>query len=50
MKSTDKKELSQAPAPKTEQHTASKQTSGDKSFDNAIDKMLKKPVYHTPAK
>ncbi len=48
MKSADKK--GQAPAPKPEHVVPPKQTSGDKSFDEAIDKLLKKPVYVTPVK
>lgn len=27
-----------------------KETSGDKAFDDAIDRMLKKPVYTAPSK
>lgn len=49
MKSEDKKETTPAVGkPQTIQ--TKKETSGDKQFDNAIDKMLKKPVYIAPAK
>lgn len=52
MKAADKKEVACAPVQKPEQSTPqhTKQTSGDKSFDDAIDRMLKKPVYQAPAK
>ena len=52
MKPADKKGQDYTPIPKTEppavQHV--KQSSGDKAFDDAIDRMLKKPVYVAPAK
>jgi hypothetical protein len=47
---SDKKEAVSAPAPKPEQTPVPKQSSGDKSFDDAIDRMLKKPVYVAPVK
>jgi hypothetical protein len=50
MKPADKKDMACAPAPKSEQTQPPKQSSGDKSFDEAIDRMLKKPVYIAPAK
>ena len=50
MKSTTKKDMAGHTAAKPEQQTQPKQSSGDKNFDNAIDRMLKKPVYITPAK
>lgn len=51
MKTDDKKDLAGHAVAKPEQHAAqTKQTSGDKNFDNAIDRMLKKPVYQAPAK
>lgn len=49
MKATDKKQASNSVA-KPEQHTPPKQSSGDKQFDDAIDRMLKKPVYQATNK
>jgi hypothetical protein len=52
MKPADKKGQDYTPAQKTDapavQHV--KQSSGDKVFDDAIDRMLKKPIYVSPAK
>ena len=51
MKPAEKKDLACAPAPKPEQSSVhTKQTSGDKAFDEAIDRMLKKPAVFAPAK
>ena len=51
MNTQDNKQLSQATTPKTDQKPAPvKQTSGDKAFDDAIDRLLKKPVQLVPAK
>jgi len=50
MKETSKNEQATAGVRKPEQTNPPKQTSGDKSFDDAIDRMLKKPVYTAPAK
>jgi len=49
MKET-KKEMASGSVRKPEQTNPPKQTSGDKSFDDAIDRMLKKPVYTAPVK
>jgi len=52
MKPADKKEQGFTPVPKNDAPAVqqAKQTSGDKQFDDAIDRMLKKPVYVVPAK
>lgn len=50
MKQDEKKVLTATTVSKPDQHAPEKQTSGDKNFDNAIDKMLKKPNYTTPSK
>ncbi|WP_156088741.1 hypothetical protein [Mucilaginibacter pedocola] len=50
MKHTDKKELACAPVQNPVPATQQKQTSGDSRFDAAIDKLLKKPTPHVPAK
>jgi hypothetical protein len=47
MKQEPKKQQASAPSPNP-QHV--KQSSGDKAFDDAIDRMLKKPAYQAPAK
>lgn len=50
MKEADKKDVACAPAAKPHQTPPPKQSSGDKTFDDAIDRMLKKPVYVAPSK
>jgi hypothetical protein len=50
MKTGDKRELAAQPAPKPEHTPPPKQSSGDKQFDEAIDRLLKKPAYILPAK
>jgi hypothetical protein len=50
MDQPDKKNLSCAPMPKKDKTEPTKQTSGDKQFDEAIDKLLKKPQFVTPTK
>jgi len=47
MKRTDKKPVV---APAVHQPQVTKQSSGDKKFDDAIDRLLKKPPYQAPAK
>lgn len=49
MKSTDKKEAAPTVG-KPETIQTKKEISGDKQFDDAIDRMLKKPVYVAPTK
>ncbi len=49
MKEETKKVLAGNNVAKPE-HPPVKQSSGDKHFDDAIDKMLKKPVYIAPGK
>ncbi len=49
MKSENKKQVAPAVG-KPEHIQPKKETSGDKQFDDAIDKMLKKPVYIAPEK
>jgi len=50
MKETSKNQQAAAGVRKPEQITPPKQTSGDKSFDDAIDRILKKPSYQAPVK
>ncbi|WP_259071930.1 hypothetical protein HDF24_04155 [Mucilaginibacter sp. X4EP1] len=50
MDKKDNKDQACAPVHKPEQTPPPKQSSGDKSFDDAIDRMLKKPVYTAPTK
>lgn len=50
MKTADKKEAVHAVGKPEHVVPDKKESSGDKIFDNAIDKMLKKPVYQAPAK
>jgi len=49
MKPQEKKQTASAGRPASTQEPK-KQSSGDKNFDAEIDKLLKKPVYLTPAK
>ena len=52
MKPADKKGQDYNLVPKTDAPAVQqvKQSSGDKQFDEAIDRMLKKPIYVSPAK
>jgi hypothetical protein len=50
MKSTIKKDATQYQGKPVQHASDKKQSSGDKAFDDAIDRLLKKPALSAPAK